>query len=223
MKELRVLSLRDRLPSGIPVIDCTSRGLAPFNQLSPFFVGRGMRLYGDFTAQNVENAWQYCKVYPCHVGSDGMPTDAYFKWAGDGWTSTRAERYPMGKGAAPLYSYWNGEKLDYVEARKRIYIPLYAREVIKTTAYDIMARKYRAEEEFILRDFDAYDHLGRGYSAADIINDSARKMGHGFVLKFLLEGTVTVASDGSVTLPKDLASPSHLQAGEGIKEQLSMF
>jgi hypothetical protein len=35
----------------------------------------------------------------------------------------------MGRGAKPEYSLWDGERLDYIEARKRIYAPLYARAV----------------------------------------------------------------------------------------------
>jgi hypothetical protein len=32
----------------------------------------------------MENGWQYCKVYPCHVDSEGNPTNEYFEWAKKG-------------------------------------------------------------------------------------------------------------------------------------------
>ena len=32
----------------------------------------------------------------------------------------------MGKGKIPLYSWWKGQKLDYINARKQIYVPLYS-------------------------------------------------------------------------------------------------
>lgn len=44
-------------------------------------------------------------------------------------------RFPRGRGAKPLYSYWNGKKMSYIEARHQIYAPLYSNAVEKTIAY----------------------------------------------------------------------------------------
>jgi hypothetical protein len=68
---------------------------------------------------NVENAWQFSKVYPEHVGADNEPTPEYFRWRGAGYDNKWASRYPKGKGTKPLYSLWSGEKLDYIAARKK--------------------------------------------------------------------------------------------------------
>ena len=59
----------------------------------------------------MENAWQYSKVYKCFLNNQNEPTEKYFEWAKNGWNSAWANRYPMGKGAIPEYSFWNGEKL----------------------------------------------------------------------------------------------------------------
>jgi hypothetical protein len=64
--------------------------------LSPMFLGP-CSLYRDYTAKRMENAWQYSKVYPQHIGGDGKPTLEYYHWAIQGWSSRKAERYPMGK------------------------------------------------------------------------------------------------------------------------------
>lgn len=73
---------------------------------------------------NMENAWQYAKVYKRHTSSLGNPTSDYWVWARQGWSSRIANRYPMGKGSKPEYSLWNGEKLGYIDARRKIYAPL---------------------------------------------------------------------------------------------------
>lgn len=90
-------------------------------------------LYGGYVAKNMENGWQYSKVYDCHIAADGNPTTDYFIWANKGWSDSFAHRYPMGKGVIPKYSYWNGIKYNYIEARKNIYVSLYARTVVKNT------------------------------------------------------------------------------------------
>ncbi len=101
------------------VINTTSRSTTWSKGLSPFFCGP-CDLYDIYNSKNVENAWQYAKVYAQHVDADQNPTESYFLWAQGGWNKKIADRYPMGKGAKPLYSYWNGEKLPYIDARKKI-------------------------------------------------------------------------------------------------------
>lgn len=121
-------------------------------RLSPFFLGP-VPLYDGLVAKNVENAWQYSKVPPLegqcwscdgltltrrtHVSVvqvykqhtdpvTGEPTAEYWAWAKEGWANPKPVRFPMGRGAKPEYSYWEGKKYGYVAARKKIYCPLYA-------------------------------------------------------------------------------------------------
>jgi hypothetical protein len=82
-------------PNGLYVF-CCIKGREGERTLSPMYLGP-CRLYGDFTAKKMENAWQYSKVYLRHVGSDGNPNAEYFRWAGQGWSAWRGERYPMGR------------------------------------------------------------------------------------------------------------------------------
>lgn len=172
-------------------INTTSTGDGAERQLSPFYLGP-CRLYGEFTAQVMENAWQFSKVYPEHQ-CDGNPTAEYFEWAERGWSSRRANRYPMGKerdGEATTH-WWNGEPLSKIEARKRIYIPLYAERVIQQQFFnDVKAlwEENKQHEEFslYLMDFNAYEY-GR-MSFSEILNNPHQSMGHGFVLAMLLTG-----------------------------------
>jgi hypothetical protein len=65
----------------------------------------------------------------------------------------------MGRNRKPLYSYWDGQKLDYIEARKKIYIPLYSRGVIKTDAFKQLLELYKTtDKDIYLVDFDGYNH-----------------------------------------------------------------
>lgn len=171
------------------LIDTTSKSQTWSAKLSPFHVGP-IPLYEGAAceqARNLENAWQYAKVYQEHVGPDQMPLPTYYNWAREGWSNPRAVRYPMGKGAVPAFSWWAGEKLAYVEARKKIYIPLYARAVSRTEAFERLLDIYRRKGRVILWDFDGYDHLALGMTIKDVVHDPNRKMGHAFVLAYLLE------------------------------------
>ena len=177
--------LKDVNKDGI-VINTTSRSTNWTKGLSPFVLEGGY-LYDKYYAINIENAWQYSKVYKEYVDSNKNPTDEYFKWAKKGWASSYAHRYPMGKGVIPLYSYWNGEKLTYVEARKKIYIPLYIRGALKSEAFQKLKNLYlTTDKDIYLLDFDGYNHVKEGISDKDVVNDPDRKMGHAFVLYFML-------------------------------------
>jgi hypothetical protein len=153
--------------------------------LSPFKLGP-LALYDNHTARIFENAWQFSKLYPEHADSLGNPTDAYWTWAKRGWNSQRAYRYPLGKGRRPLCSLWSGQRLDYIGARKRIYLPLYQRAVAQTAAYRRLEATYRRNGSITLFDFDGYDHRRLNMTLADVLNCPTRICGHAFVLAMML-------------------------------------
>lgn len=186
--DIKVIGPRDKkeLPDNSVLVYTVSRASGWSRGLSPFFCGP-VKLYGGYIAKNVENAWQFSKVYKVHIGQDGDPTDEYFEWAKRGWNDNRAHRYPMGKGAKPEYSWWDGERLGYIEARKKIYVPLYARAVGKTEAYRKLRDLCKDEENIYLWDFDGYDHDKLGMTMMDVLDNPTRPMGHAFVLKRMLD------------------------------------
>ena len=176
-------------------------------EFSPFFLGP-IELYPNatdgtmYTAKNMENAWQFCKVYQQFANPDDQsPSEDYWKWARDGWNDSKAHRFPLGRQAAkPLYSLWNGKRLNYIEARKIIYAPLYAKYVEQTDAYQKLYGIYlkyccgnndqKETRPMALLDFDGWDHLGQGYSLEEVIDFEKPKMGHAFVLAGLLENNL---------------------------------
>ena len=186
------------------VIDCTSHNPDEVMRtgLSPFFLGRdtGIECYDGLRAWNMENAWQYSKVYAQHTDSSGNPTSEYFKWRDRGWSKKTADRYPMGRGAKPLYSLWKVDRefkhLGYIEARKQIYLPLYASLVVKTEAFARLKAKHEAGVNLVLLDFDGYNNFKTRPKLTwqEVLHNEHRKMGHAFVLAMLLEGALQ-ASD----------------------------
>lgn len=186
MTPVRILP-RMALAGGPGYADVTTHGDL-YRPLSPMLLGP-VPLYGGMWSRNMENAWQYAKVYPQFAGAN---IGLYFRWAQTGWDSQRAERYPLGKGARPVHSLWAGDELDYIAARRRIYIPLYAQAVRMHELYLFHALREQAYagSGLVIGDFDAYDHRALGYSWDDVINDPERKMGHGFVLAMMIEGVL---------------------------------
>jgi hypothetical protein len=187
---IRVIGPRDPKEPGISkkpfFVNTTSRSSDGWSVgLSPFFLGP-VPLYDGHVSRNVENAWQYAKVYEDH-DDNGQPTDEYFEWAKKGWRNPRAVRYPMGKGAKPEYSWWDGAALGYVAARKKIYVPLYSKAVLHSAAFERLLDIYQEHGELVLWDFDGYDHRALGMDLKDVLNFPDRSMGHAFVLMMLLE------------------------------------
>ncbi len=184
---VHALPVWEKNPYDCPEISTVSSSGASVRDLSPFILGP-IEVPSVPRAENFENLWQYSKVYKPHVGSSGGPTPEWFEWRAKGFADKYAHRYPMGKGSIPLYSWWKGEHLGYIVARKRIYATIYAEYVARTVCYSLLEELYKEHGEITLKDYDAYDHIKLGMSLINVINNPDRKMGHAFVLAMMLEG-----------------------------------
>ncbi|CAF1226600.1 unnamed protein product [Adineta ricciae] len=196
-------------------------------EFSPFVLGP-IELYPNpkdgtmLVAKNMENAWQFCKVYQQHAETDDQsPSSAYWQWAGDGWNDSKPHRFPLGRKASkPLYSLWNGKRLNYIEARKTIYAPLYAKYVEQTDAYKKLNDIYlkyccgdvsdKQQRPIALTDFDGWDYLGQGYTLEDVIDLPKPKMGHAFVLAGLLENNLFWLAEPEKSRVEELRRNSQL-------------
>ena len=181
---IRVIGPRDSKKGKYPIYNITSSGCA-WKCFSPFILGPCYLHYG-YVSKTMENAWQFAKVYRQFADRHNDPTDAYWDWACEGWADTRAHRYPMGKNAIPLYSYWNGAKLDYITARRKIYIPLYTKAVTECGRLDAFVQEIEKYDDVWLWDYDGYDHHALGMKLKDVLACQTRKMGHAFVLLSVL-------------------------------------
>ena len=183
--KITILHKFAKAPKDAYVVDTTSKSPDSWQRdLSPFHLGP-CKLYYKFVARKMENGWQFSKVYKEHVRHGEILPD-YWEWAKKGWNDEWAHRYPMGKGKKPLFSLWKGDRLGYIEARKRIYVPLYANAVVKTKGWEQLNAVCSENKHVVLRDWDGYDHNSLGMTLTQVLNCETRKMGHAFVLKMLL-------------------------------------
>jgi len=169
-----------------PVVIDTTSNSGEWRELSPFVLSAP-------PARRFENLWQFSKVYKQHIQENGLPNTAWLNWSEWGFAEIRAHRYPMGKGAIPEYSYWHDEKLDYIQARKKIYAPEYASNIALTGSYRKLYQVYldclQNNQELILLDYDApRDFSSEGLVVTQVINNPNIKMGHAFVLIMMLTG-----------------------------------
>lgn len=180
----------DLLPPGVVTFNVTSRSKDEWcRDLSPFFLGPvDVYPYTDthFHAKRFENAWQYLKMYPQFNDN----RDAYLAWASEGFAKEKADRFPMGKGAKPMYSVWKGSQLGYIEARFKIYAPLYAKCIEETqrAALQKMRQVLESGKDIALFDFDGYNYMYNGQTLEQVMYNSKRKLGHAFIIAMILTG-----------------------------------
>lgn len=185
---LFVANPREKPREGSMAINVTSQSAGLTKVLSPFFIGP-VELYDGLSAKNVENAWQFSKVYKQFLSKSGDILPSYWTWAEKGWNDTFAHRYPMGKGAVPEFALWKGGRLDYIASRKAIYIPLYAKAVVNTKAFETLQKIVDSGRSVTLVDFDV--HASGTKNLGETLEDPTKKFGHGFVLYGLLTGEIT--------------------------------
>ena len=232
--------------SGYIIIDVTSRVerdktfLAAHpgfgHELSPFWIGPVIASDGA-KANIFEIFWQCGKVYPCH-DNDGKPNAAYFDWRGEFYAMTSCSKDIMRHACKSLgyshrdtlYFCWFDKEqneyvpLSYVDARKKVYFPEYAKLVYKTESYRWMKSLVDAGQKIALVDFDGYNYnekcaMKKKYeqyvnkckkekrtptiaekefldvcSMKSAVNCAFMPAGHGFVLKALLQGDLEVVN-----------------------------
>lgn len=180
------ISYRDNCPQGYIEVNCTSRATDKWKGLSPF-INRNITVYDGLVAKNMENLWQFSKVYKLHLDELGNIRKEFYSWQSNGFNSSFAYRYPMGKDVKPEFLLWtNGQRLSYVEARLKVYFPKYAESIINTSVFNDLMTLYKSGANIAIRDFDVYRFDLLGMSFEEVKVNPARKCGHGFVLYDML-------------------------------------
>lgn len=182
---VRVIGPRD--PREKDAVNCCSIAKGWSRQLSPFYLGP-VTLWDGRVSCTMENAWQGSKVYSLHyLKSNQSPTAEWYDWSERLFNNPRAVRYPMGRGAKPVGSWWDGEILNYVTARKAIYWPLYRNAVRKMFGWECLKKLFTQQitpQPITLWDFDGYERGDK--TLREVVNDPQHKMGHAFVLAAML-------------------------------------
>lgn len=159
-----------------------------WRELSPFFLGP-VSVPPPFPGaetqfHNLENAWQYSKVYPelNHITSKGRLSEEFKAWWHRGIQSKQAHRYPAGRGAAPLFAVFGRHRVCYTVARKLLYAPAYAKLVTKTSRYAELERMIAAGKNILLLDFDGRVDLN-STPVVNIMNNPVYRLAHSYVLR----------------------------------------
>lgn len=101
---------------GATVIDVTSKGEEPWVRFSPFFAHGDIPIPGsDQTGQSVEGIWQGLKMFE----QEGIDPK---KWAITNMKGIKRSGKSRGK---VLGHQFDDELLGYLDARKKIYLPVY--------------------------------------------------------------------------------------------------
>lgn len=184
------LSFKHHIPDDTIVIDCTSNSDSDMGRaLSPFNVGPIETYDGDF-AYNIENLYQFSKVYFCH-NNDGEPTDAWNEWRINGWHTRKPIKHPFGAWNHCLYWMWDGKKMDRLQAQKEIFISNYSKAIVKTPAFQELKKLYNTTDtNIILIDYEGFDHRLLNMSWDDVVNHKDWPIGQAFVCAMLLEGHI---------------------------------
>jgi hypothetical protein len=186
---------RHPLRHGYKNINVCSSGPAPYKQLSPFLLGpihfKEYDATGEqrnYEATNLENLWQFSKVWTCDVNPDGSIKADWFVTRDAGWADPKPHRRrKVSAGESTLYSFWNKERLLYGEARKRIYIPYYVQLAQATDAYKQLHKL--VHEGGINVQIIGYD--GRDFAMGSLracLEDLRAPFGHELVLCGMLRG-----------------------------------
>lgn len=175
----------EEAPEGFLRVDVTSNNPKLKSYLSPFYLGP-IKAYDGLESKTMENLWQFSKVYADMVDANGNPTAQYYEWRRQGFENPKAIRHPH-KGK-PLYNYWNGEKLGYIESRMKVYIPAYATCILnRPEAFNIIRDGYLEGKNIALADYDGYNFKRMGMSYEEMMLNPDKIMGHGHVLAMMIE------------------------------------
>lgn len=130
--------------------------------------------------QIMENIWQFSKVYKevpksiqyksrydrtviwnhheeVHVLEDGTVTDEYYQWREKGMNCKWPVRYPVGYNYrhSCLFSLDNnGQQYDYIEARKKIYAPVYIKLAKRQAKFQELKQRLVRGEDLLIVEID---------------------------------------------------------------------
>jgi hypothetical protein len=206
---------------GFENISIISTGPSWSRELSPLILGPVNDPKTGLISKNVENFWQFLKVYEdipkttfkkinkiwtCAAQKHAKVSNIeeweilpqWEEWRDAGFKMDLGIRFPAGTGNKrikmglrrnPLFSYYNNERLGYIDARKAIYVPTYMRLSKLTKAYKYIFNLWKNGKNIMFIDFDGpqIEQYPNGIEinskiTEEKLNDPSRPLGHAYVL-----------------------------------------
>jgi len=193
-------------------------GPYPVKELSPMFLGPINKeiwpLIGNDTALLFENYWQYSKIFPDmkkpHLDSKGNVTKDWRDWRKKGFSERKGHRHPAGtktneimytdsKGKnryryrTAVSSLFDNDYMAYIEARKKVYVPLYYKLITNTKSFQNLKEQVKNGKNFQILDFDApptteYINVDMLKWAVNQVAPFGKSFGHGYIIAAALLG-----------------------------------
>ena len=142
-----------------------------------------------------ENYWQSGKVF------EDVPHSVSLKW----WRDLKrpARRYPNSKGKRVLYSLFNGEKMDYITARRKVYLPEYLALIQGQGTAQIWRARADQGETIVIYDFDGPRQSDHSPICLEVsremlrerLNDPTHPFGHGYIVAGYMARVINEPSD----------------------------
>lgn len=199
LTRLMMMKLPEWIPGCYPIAPNSkhqevqwAKGLSSLSPMRMLNVRTGFSTSSVTVAKNLENMWQYCKVYEKELNAQGKPGKAFHDALALGFDDNTPHRRKYHKGYSKIVGmYWmkmDGEEvmLDYVESRF-IYCWFYSR--IAQTLDDFSTMQHLMKQGIPLQiiGYDAHplasctkEEIYRAY------RDSAKPFGHELVLTAML-------------------------------------
>lgn len=174
---------------------------SPYGELGPYCLKIDGKIF--------ENVWQFAKIYrtvpevnvrehryssnfwswPAEMHLDGEKkysniTKEYWNWRNTGMNCSFPVRYPVGYNTRHkcLAHVWKGKFLDYITARKKIYLFHYIQEVIKEEKFLKLVKKIENGQDITIVEVDGPKGELEYYQEKYNVNDD-------FISNFVMSGT----------------------------------
>jgi len=201
---------------GFESIVCLTKS-SPYGELGPYVLK-------DRKGRIMENIWQFSKAYKevpaatqrysrfdktiiwnhpaeIHINDKGKLTKAYFNWRKKGMNAKHPIRYPVGMkyrhNCVCAYANDFTKPLDYIESRKKIYLPLYRKLVTPQPKFAKLLKMLKHGKNLLIIEVDGPHQESLGYY----------KKKYNVSDKFIENGTILVNTDNMKIMLNDDKHP----------------
>lgn len=156
----------------------------------PNGVHPGFEAYGDKQRAfiyNLENAWQFSKVYDVDV-INNVVQPSFFQRRAKGFADSSPHRRALPKAkATAVAAYWDGKLYDYLTSRY-YYCSMYEQLARLTSAYSELEQLYKSGVNLQILGYDGRDVEVTESSMKTAFIDTSCPFGHELVLCCMLKG-----------------------------------